>query len=169
MGKSGTNFAWGLDMMYWFDPKKMFFCLFLFCFGFFPPGMAYPERWMRATSQKALKKEIKQTELAEQAKALCLLQLKKQKVPYGCYTYLHFLPEDSHHGSPSRKKAFLDYLNEQCHTLAPQVQDLSRINKILQIKEISAFCRQKIEQQKKIREYQLRDADPSHILNWLKK
>ena len=125
---------------------------------------------MRATSQKALKKEIKQTEQAEQAKALCLLQLKKQKVPYGCYTYMHFLPGcDSCDDLTHRKKAFLDYLNEQCHTLAPQVQDLSKINKILQSKEISAFCRQKIEQQKKIREYQLRDADPSYILKWLKK
>ena len=155
-------------MMYWSELKKIFFCLFLFCFGFFPPGMAYPERWMQATSQKALKKEIKQSEKAEQAKALCLLQLKKQKVPYGCYTYLNLLPEPNRRAIQKRK-AFVAYLNEQCHTWASQVQDLNRINKILQTKGISDFCRQKIKQQKKIREYQLRDADPSYMLKWFQK
>ena len=108
---------------------------------FFPAVAGGPERWMQITSQKALKKQLKKEERAEKLKVLCVLQLKKQQVPYSCYEWLKIassegaLTEGALNNktfeskksalrgtlpvSPIRSaEAFLKYLNEKCQSLA---------------------------------------------------
>ena len=175
-----------MKLFFW---KKPFFGLFLWSAVFFPAVAGGPERWMQITSQKALKKQLKKEERAEKLKVLCVLQLKKQQVPYSCYEWLKIassegaLTEGALNNktfeskksalrgtlpvSPIRSaEAFLKYLNEKCQSLAPNLKDLKKITYILQIPALSLFCRQQIEKQKQIREYQLRDENPENLLKW---
>ena len=151
---------------------------------FFPAVAGGPERWMQITSQKALKKQLKKEEQAEKLKTLCVLQLKKQQVPYSCYEWLKIASSEgvlnnkaleskkstlrgNQPVSPIRSAdSFLKYLNEKCQSLAPKLKDLKKITYILQISALSAFCRKQIEKQKQIREYQLRDENPEKLLKW---
>ena len=176
----------GLGMMIFFY-KKSFFIWFLFLWSvvFVPVVVGGPEQWMRASSQKALKKQIQKEERAEKLKMLCFLQLKKKQSPYFCYEWLNSVSAKGGKGlankapkaimvlfedkvSPSFRshKAFLMYLNERCQNFASNLKDLKKIVSILQMKSVSAFCRKQIEKQKQILEYQLRDKSPKKLLNW---
>ena len=165
-------------MILFFWKKKLFsWGIFLWCAVFFPAKATGPERWMQATSQKALQQEIQKEQLEKKQRTLCLLQIKKKQVPYSCYEWSSrfFIPKKGRATkAPSRifldsirsKQAFLNYLNEKCQSFAPNLKDLQKISFILKIKAIHPFCRKQVKKQKQIREYQLRDESPEKLLKW---
>jgi len=130
----------------------LFYIFFLFfCFssssGFIDSG--FIEDYMKAKSQFELKALIKDQESKKELKTLCLRQLQKNTVPYFCYKWLDKkLLED---------KNLLSYLNERCYEFSSHIKDLKKIKQILKNDSLSPFCRKKIEQQKSLLEYQLRD------------
>ncbi len=122
---------------------------------------ARPEKWMSARTLKELEKLIEEQKIKEEWKILCLLQLQKKTVPDGCYEWRSFMEKPS-----SSPLLSLPYLNEKCEESAKKVTQPEHIKSILQKQNLSPFCRKKIEEAKKLMEYQLRDQELKHILKW---
>ena len=131
----------------------LFYCL-LFCFSLF--GV---EKSLNARTLKELYKTLHQEQAEKELKMLCFLQLKNQKLPYGCYEWLLYKKNISAQTS----KLFIQHINEKCLELAPQLKNLPEIKKILKKSHLNPLCKKKIEEQKKIIEYQLRDTSPEQI------
>lgn len=137
--------------------KNLFYSLLLYPFFSFPN-----EQWMSARSIQELEQMIEKQENKEKLKALCLLQLQKETVPYACYEWISFSENPR-----NQKNIFLiSYLNEKCEEFSLKLTDPEQIKQILQKPHLSKFCRKQISQVKKLIEYQLRDQAPKNILNW---
>ena len=114
---------------------------------------------MASRNPKELTQLIQSQETKKELKILCLLQLQKKSVPYGCYEWL------TH--NPSKKKTLpIQYLNEKCLEFSIYLKSPMDIKKILQNQNLSPFCRKIINQQKKLIKYKLRDSSVDDIFTW---
>ncbi len=112
-------------------------------------------KWLKAESHTALKTMIKKQERREELKALCLQQLNKKQIPYYCYEWLL-------HTRTKNKEQLIRYLDENC--LKFPLLNPESAQEILKGQGLSRICRKKILQEKKEREYRLRDGPPSRLL-----
>lgn len=117
------------------------------------------EQWITSRNIYELEQMIQEQKIKKELQLLCQLQLNKKVVPWACYEWIRKKPKE-------KNKFFLSYLNEKCAEFSIFLKTTEIIKKILQQKNLSAFCRQIIAKQKNVIEYQLRDHSPANILKW---
>lgn len=117
------------------------------------------EIWKQAGSLKELQFQAQQAELKKELKMACLFQIKTEKIPNTCYTWLSL---QNH----SKKNEVKSYLDEKCMRAVSNIKKLPKIKKILNNKHLSNPCRKWTKRQKAILEYQLRDGAAESLFQW---
>ena len=130
----------------------------LFCFS--PLVFSFSSKqWITSRNIDELEQIVQEQKKTKELKLFCQLQLNKKRVPWACYEWIKKKPK-------TEKKIFLSYFNEKCSESSVYLKNPEKIRKILQQKNLSAFCRTRVRKQKKVIEYQLRDQLPSNIFKW---
>ena len=141
-----------------------FFLLFMF-FGlpFMGENKAFSKKpsireLLLTPNKKSLDRYLKLTASLKKERLKCQLQLKKNRVPASCYTWI---TQSKAYKNP---KPFLQYLDEKCSQNAPKINQIKEARELISALKLSAFCKNTLISRIKVLEYQLRDQKPKDFL-----
>ncbi len=117
------------------------------------------EKGMKSKSLSEFHQFIRIEQNEKKIKTLCLLQLKRKKIPTYCYRWLK-------NQNSRKKKPIWSYLNEKCLEFSKNLKNLEYIEHVLQNFFLPPTCQIPLQNKKRNLEYQLRDQAPKKLLKW---